>query len=176
MTSQQTYDRRTQFLHWASAAAILVLWVLAQTWGYFPKDMRPWLRNLHILIGLILVVFTAWRLQWQFTGATTLPPAESGLLGLVVKAGKLVIYALILATLLFGIGFEAARSDTLFGLGHLPSIDPGDRSVRHFFGSWHGLLANGLLILAGLHGLAALWHRFVRHDGVLNRMIGRGGA
>jgi len=34
----------------------------------------------------------------------------------------------------------------------------------------HGYLAYALFALAGLHALAALWHRLVLHDGVLARM------
>jgi cytochrome b561 len=34
----------------------------------------------------------------------------------------------------------------------------------------HGYLAYGLFALAGLHALAALWHRFVLQDGVLARI------
>jgi cytochrome b561 len=34
-------------------------------------------------------------------------------------------------------------------------------------------VANGLLILAGLHALAALVHHFLLKDNVLRRMLGR---
>jgi cytochrome b561 len=34
----------------------------------------------------------------------------------------------------------------------------------------HGYLAYALFALAGLHALAALWHHFRLHDGVLARM------
>jgi cytochrome b561 len=34
----------------------------------------------------------------------------------------------------------------------------------------HGYLAYALFALAGVHILAALWHHFVRRDGVLARM------
>ncbi len=39
-------------------------------------------------------------------------------------------------------------------------------------GDVHGILANyGLLVLVGLHVAAALYHYFVRRDGVLQRML-----
>jgi cytochrome b561 len=34
----------------------------------------------------------------------------------------------------------------------------------------HGYLAYALFAVASLHALAALWHRFILHDGVLARM------
>ncbi|HEY1090070.1 MAG TPA: cytochrome b/b6 domain-containing protein [Burkholderiaceae bacterium] len=42
--------------------------------------------------------------------------------------------------------------------------------MRHDAVEWHALAANSLLIVAGLHAAAALWHQFVRKDGVLRRM------
>jgi cytochrome b561 len=35
----------------------------------------------------------------------------------------------------------------------------------------HGYLAYALFAIAGLHALAALWHRYILHDGVLGRMM-----
>ena len=57
-----------------------------------------------------------------------------------------------------------------FGLFRL---DPGVRSNRAIFEPTediHGYLAYGLFALAGIHALAALWHQFVVHDGILRRM------
>ena len=52
-------------------------------------------------------------------------------------------------------------------------LDPGVRSNRAIFEPTediHGYLAYGLFALAGMHALAALWHRFILRDRVLHRM------
>ncbi|MDB6085758.1 MAG: cytochrome, partial [Gammaproteobacteria bacterium] len=52
-------------------------------------------------------------------------------------------------------------------------IDPGVKSNRAIFHPTediHGYLAYAIFTIAGLHALAALYHRFVLHDGVLARM------
>jgi cytochrome b561 len=52
-------------------------------------------------------------------------------------------------------------------------IDPGIKSNKAIFHPTediHGYLAYAIFALAGLHALAALWHRFILHDGVLDRM------
>jgi cytochrome b561 len=57
-----------------------------------------------------------------------------------------------------------------FGLFH---IDFGVKKSSAIFGPTediHGYLAYALFAIAGLHVLAALWHRFYLHDGVLERM------
>jgi cytochrome b561 len=47
---------------------------------------------------------------------------------------------------------------------------PKNKAVFHPTEDIHGYLAYALFGLAGLHALAALWHRFWLHDGVLARM------
>jgi cytochrome b561 len=46
----------------------------------------------------------------------------------------------------------------------------GDPDLAEEAVELHGTFANGLLILAGLHAAAALYHHFLRKDGVLRRM------
>ena len=42
--------------------------------------------------------------------------------------------------------------------------------MRGIVNHWHGLAANTVLILAGLHAAAALFHHYVRKDQLLRRM------
>jgi cytochrome b561 len=52
-------------------------------------------------------------------------------------------------------------------------LDFGIKKNRAIFGPTediHGYLAYALFAIAGLHALAALWHRYFLHDGVLARM------
>ena len=41
-------------------------------------------------------------------------------------------------------------------------------------GDVHGLLAWGMLVLIGVHVLAALYHQLILKENVLSRMFGRG--
>jgi cytochrome b561 len=53
-------------------------------------------------------------------------------------------------------------------------IDPGIKSNKAIFHpteDWHGYLAYVLFALIGLHILGALWHQFIRRDGVLRRIL-----
>ena len=63
------------------------------------------------------------------------------------------------------------RGDSIFGLFSVPSIAPGDRALRRLVGGWHETAANLVLILAGLHAAAALFHHWALRDGVLRRML-----
>ena len=59
--------------------------------------------------------------------------------------------------------FQFGLFDLNFGIKKNPAIFKPTEDI-------HGYLAYALFALAGLHALAALWHRFVLHDGVLARI------
>jgi cytochrome b561 len=75
--------------------------------------------------------------------------------GLMVLAGMFLVYV---------------RGDSIFGLFTVPALDPGNKALRHDIAEVHETIAALLLIVAGLHALAALVHHYVLRDGVLRRM------
>ena len=61
----------------------------------------------------------------------------------------------------------------MFGL-ELPQLITTRAAGWGWTGDVHGLMSNYLMLaLVGLHVVAALYHHFVRHDGVLKRMLPR---
>jgi cytochrome b561 len=86
----------------------------------------------------------------------------------------LLLYALLIVIPILGI-ITFIWHGRVFDFG-LFQINPGvkaDKTVFHPTEDWHGYIAYVLFGLAGLHALAALWHHFVRKDGVLRRMLPR---
>jgi cytochrome b561 len=73
------------------------------------------------------------------------------------------------------LGWAAASSHSvpvrLFGLFQLPAIAPRKAGWGSLAGDVHSYLMWTLLGLVALHAAAALFHHFVRHDGVLRRML-----
>jgi cytochrome b561 len=57
-----------------------------------------------------------------------------------------------------------------FGLFELPDLVDKDKVLGHQLKEIHELLANGLMVLVGLHIMAALKHQFIDRDGLLGRM------
>jgi cytochrome b561 len=53
----------------------------------------------------------------------------------------------------------------------IPAPFAADRAFAEQVQGIHGLLADAIIILAAFHGAAALWHHFIRQDGVLRRML-----
>jgi cytochrome b561 len=41
----------------------------------------------------------------------------------------------------------------------------------HLIGGWHALAANAILVVAGVHAAAALFHHYILRDPTLRRML-----
>lgn len=171
MIESPRYDGRTIVLHWLTAGLVVTLWGLAQVIDFFPNAIRVYPRSAHILLGVSLVLVYIMRVVWRSTAGKTLPAADRGWIGIAAKTVHYGLYAVVAASLLLGLSYEAVRADNILNLGRLPSIAPGDRDLRNLLGDWHGTAANAILILAGLHASAALFHQFVLKDNLLRRMM-----
>jgi cytochrome b561 len=169
------YDRTTIVLHWTTVLLVAALWALGQTIDVFPRgSARVAARSVHILLGLLLGIVLVARFGWRAGGGVQLAPAGSGDLGdkLALLTHR-VLYALLVLAVLFGIANTWVRGDTLFGVFTIPSVAPGNRSLRGAVEELHELSANVLLAIALFHAGAALVHHFVLKDAVLRRMLPR---
>ncbi|BEV45854.1 cytochrome b [Rhodopseudomonas boonkerdii] len=165
------YDRASITFHWLTAVLVLVLWLMAQSEGLLPREWRHGMWSIHIAAGATLVLIYCVRLPWRMTSGARLASVNSGLLRLLEHATHGLLYVLLAATLALGIVNVAARGWDFFGFVQVPAFAPDNRALRRSINGWHELAANVLLGLAAFHALAALYHQFVRKDGVLNRMI-----
>ena len=149
---------------------MVVLWIIGQTADWLPHgpvNTAYW--SLHVVLGFAFAALIAWRIIWRNSGGRRLPAAETGLLHLVAEATHYGLYLLLLTVIVLGIINAVVRGYNLFDLVSLPQI--GDRAMRKPITHWHGLAANLLLALAGLHAAAALFHHYMLRESVLARMI-----
>lgn len=164
------YDRRTIVLHWLTAGLVATLWGLAQVIDFFPTTVRVYPRSAHILLGVTLVLIYATRVIWRATSGRSLPPADQGWRHIAAKTAHYGLYVLVAALLGLGLTLEAVRADNILNLFRLPSIAPGDKDLRNLLTDWHGTVATAVLILAGVHAAAALFHQYVLKDNLIGRM------
>jgi cytochrome b561 len=169
---EQQYDPGTIALHWATAMLIGLLWVIGQTVDFAPSGpLRVDYRSLHMLFGVTLAgVFVA-RVTWRLRRGRSLPGAGNAVLEFVARLTHWALYLLILSALGLGLANAWVRGDAIFNLFTVPAFDPGNKALRDLIGDWHALAANAILILAGLHAAAALFHQYILRDGVLRRML-----
>jgi cytochrome b561 len=167
----QVYDARTIALHWAVAVLVTAMWMLGQGIDWFPKGApRMQARSVHILAGVVLALLLVVRVVWRLHGGRRLAAASPGWAGRLQVGGHLLLYSLLLCTVALGLTSAWVRGDSILGLFTIPAFDPNDHALREEVVDWHGLAANSLLALAALHAAFALFHHFVRRDGVLQRM------
>lgn len=166
----QSYDSRSIRLHWITATLVVLLWCMGQTVDWFPKDLpRIFERSTHIALGATLGLVICYRIWWRLTAGRRLPPVE-GWLGVASRLVHYALYALLITVVVLGLANAWQRGDNIYNLFRIPAFDPGNRALRKQIEDLHGLWANILLSVAGLHAAAALVHRYVLRDRVLQRM------
>jgi cytochrome b561 len=166
------HDPVTIGLHWITAALVAALWTIGQTVDVFPNGpLRIDYRSIHIMCGVILAVVVLMRLAWRLARHVDLPPIDEGLLLVIARITHWALYVLLVATMVFGVNYAWARGDSIFNVVKIPQMVPGDRALVHQIGDWHALAANALLIVAGVHAAAALFHHYILRDETLRRML-----
>jgi cytochrome b561 len=166
------YNGASMAFHWTMAVLIVVVGVLGLLHDSWPKQTQSFWINLHAILGLSVWVLIVARFWWRSRHSPPELPSEAGELSRRLSYPvHLLLYALIFVIPLVGI-VTFIWHGRVFDFG-LFRVDFGVRSNRAIFHPTediHGYLAYVLFALVGIHALAALWHHFVRRDGVLLRM------
>ncbi|SIQ35032.1 MULTISPECIES: cytochrome b [unclassified Bosea (in: a-proteobacteria)] len=181
--ASQTYTATARALHWITALGVLVMLPLGLTMSYRGQVLNLWdgtteaLYSTHKLLGFLLLWLVAGRLVYRLVHGA--PPDEPGLAPLQRWGAHLVhwlLYGLLIVVPLLGwIGVSLFPALEVFGLFSLPALAAPDEAAAGRVLGLHGKLALATGALAALHIVAALYHRFIRRDGVLRRMWpGRG--
>ncbi|MFI4889298.1 MAG: cytochrome b [Steroidobacterales bacterium] len=159
-------------LHWWVFVLVVVVGVLGLLHDSWPDKTQAFWINLHALCGLLLWIFVIARLQWRRSHPPpALPPDADGLTRRISAPVHRVLYALLLVIPVIGIVTFVWHGRAFdFGLFVVDFGVHKNRAIFHPTENIHGYLAYALFAIAGLHALAALWHHFVRNDGVLRRM------
>ncbi|MBV8651020.1 MAG: cytochrome b [Alphaproteobacteria bacterium] len=169
------YGPVAKLLHWLVVMLLVAQFIIAWTMPPIHRGTTPeTLISLHLSLGVVILLVIAVRIVWRLTHPA---PAEPGDMPvwqrLVARATHGLLYAILVALPLLGWANASARGwkVTLFDILPLPPLVPTGSAVGHAMGDIHGTLATILLIVAGLHVAAALFHAVLRGDGVLQRML-----
>jgi cytochrome b561 len=165
------YDSTTIWLHWLTVGAIIVLWVIGRTADWAPRGLfRTGLWSVHVVLGFFTGFTLLTRVAWRAHFGRVLPPADTGVLYAVAKATHYTLYALLGVVVVLGIVDAFYRGFNVFGIWSLPQVGSGSAATRHAINEWHELAANLTIVVACLHGAAALVHQYVCRDHLLERM------
>ena len=172
------FDGLARLLHWTMAVLILAMLFIGV--GMVASvTLRPALIDLHRPLGALILVLAVIRLanRWR-SPPPPLPADMPRLQVLAAKASHWVLYGLMFAMPLLGWTMLSAGGYPVQMVGalQLPALVPHDPTLYAWLRSAHGLLGYTLFAVILLHLAAALYHAWVRRDGVFEAMArsGRG--
>ena len=158
--------------HWTSFALVVFVGVLGLLFGSIPRPSRMFWINIHAVVGLAVLALALARVSWRLRRPP--PPYSEGVSALARRLSQPVhwlLYALMVVLPVVGIVAYVWHARVFdFGLFKLNFGVASNKLVYEAAEEIHEMLAYSLFGLAGLHGLAALWHHFVQKDGILARM------
>ena len=176
MADRQTYDRTSVVLHWVIGFGIILLAGLELFRGEYPKGhfIREGLKPIHQPLGTILFVLILGRVMWRLLLAK-LPTGDTGggFAAFAAKALHVVLYALMIVLPLAGLMYVFGSNAGVDFFGLFTVAVPLKAAIGEYTKSirWvHETLGVTILVLAGVHAVAALGHHCLLKDGVLARM------
>jgi cytochrome b561 len=173
-TPSLRYTPTAKTLHWITAVLVLANIPGGILLGVLPDGpVKDTLYDLHRSTGFVILVVVLVRLAWRLTQGA--PPPEPGLSKAQVGVSHAVHWTLYLLLLVMPIlGWTGANAYgatvSIYWLFDLPNLLAKNEPLSDTLLGWHATLGLITAGLVSLHIAAALYHRFVRHDGVLARM------
>ena len=166
------FNLLARVLHWTMALLILAMLFIGVTM-VSSIHLRPMLIDLHRPLGILIGLLALLRLYNRLRHRPPPLPADlPAWQAFAAKASHWLLYALMLAMPLIGWAMLSAGGyPIVLGAGlHLPPIAPHTPALYATLRSAHGLLAWLLFATVLLHLGAALYHAWVRRDGVFAAM------
>jgi cytochrome b561 len=145
--------------------------------GFFMDDikdetLRRSIYNIHKLIGLAILSLMLFRLFWKMINIQPQSLNEKKWQRFLERSVHWLLYLFLITMPLSGwvMSTAAGHPPQLFGWSLSLPIQP-NKALAEVFVDVHNTLAFIILITIGLHFSAAMYHFFIKKDGVLQRML-----
>lgn len=169
------YTGTAIFFHWLTALGLFICFPL----GMYMSDLvlsptKLQLISYHKWLGVTLFGVLVARLIWRATHQPPdLPNTMSTWQITAAKLTHIVLYLLMVAIPLSGWLMSSAKGFTTVYLGMFPIPDliGKDKELGDTLRAVHAQLNYTLLILVGLHIVAALKHQLIDRDGLITRIL-----
>ena len=172
--SSEQYGVISKLLHWVIAIVIITMLYV----GYYMSDMpvsdeKYQLYSLHKASGVTLFIFVIIRLFWRiFNISPSMPPETPKWQVLAADLNVKFLYFLMICQPLSGIfmSLYSGRSIDIFGLFSIKAFEKKEK-LATLSKEFHEAFAVLLIITISLHLIGALYHHFIKKDGVLKKML-----
>ena len=170
------FDQTSIALHWFTV--LLIIAQFTSAWLRKAVDhetsFAAVILTMHQTTGVLTWIVGLVRLVWRrnFAYLPPFPESMPKLQQSIAKANEYGLYALILVQPITGFGnllFHGRPFE--FFIWEVPALLAPNAAIRSLFVEAHEFGAKALIALIGLHAGAALFHRLVLRDGVLQRML-----
>jgi cytochrome b561 len=172
----ESYSPVARAVHWAVAALGFIVVGLGWLMISAPRggDSRELLLLLHRSVGLLILALMVFRVLWRLTHPP--PPFPAGfprLEAAAAHADHLLLYVVFLVMPLTGLlnAATAGHPVSFFGLLTIPPLLLEDPRLAQLAVAIHLIGQFVVYALVVLHVTAALTHRFVRRNRILDRML-----
>ena len=171
------YAAPARSIHWLTATLMSVIIVVGLWIAYFRPGEEAFklrLYNIHESLGVIVWVLTLVRLAYRRRHPPPpLPVDTPAVIRVAARTTHVALYVLLLT--LPVIGFLATNAWgfplSVFGVLPLPSPVGKDEALAKLLALAHRIGALTIIALIAAHITGALYHTFLRKDGVLQRML-----
>lgn len=169
--SKSRYGTVSRVLHWLMAG--LIAWQflklgdrLEEGEHWVGQTLVPW----HVSIGALLLVLIVLRIGWALSQLPRRPPHDPAT-AWAVKAGHLALYACMLLMPISGLLYLLGNGYGVKVFG-VQLVEKGPEIAwAATLGSVHSPLAWLTVLLVVGHIGAALYHRLVKRDDIMQRML-----
>ena len=174
MTDRLEYGTTAKVFHWVIVALLSVQYPLGWLMPDIHRGMQPGAgMTFHISIGLVILTLIVlrfvWRLMHPVAPDSSLPPWQR----VTSEAAHWLLYLLVLATTITGWLFASFRgwSVSFFYLVRMPMLASNNAAAGKAIDGLHQVMEWTLLVVIGIHVVAALTHLFIYRDRVMQRML-----
>lgn len=174
MIPRLNYGTTAKVFHWLIVGLLIVQYLIGWLMPDIHRGQQPGPgMSFHISFGISILVLIVLRFIWRLTHPVA---PESSLPAWQRLSSELVhwmLYLLVLATTVLGWLFASFRgwSISYFYLFPLPMLASDNASAGKAIDGLHQAAEWTLLVLIGVHILAALAHIFIYRDRILQRML-----
>ena len=183
------WDGPTRLFHWLLVILIISAWISYRYAEVLGDARLVWHRS----NGLTILVLVIWRVLWGFAGSSTSRfstfvrgPAKAMAYGRAVRAGTnikflghnplgawMIVAMLTALVVQASLGLFAIDDNDMVGGPLIRLVSTATRKQMTGLHGWNFFYV--LLTLIAVHIAAALFHHFIRKDGVLRRMLPKKG-
>lgn len=165
-SSKVGYGRMAQAFHWISTVIILLMWPMGLYMNRVAVgDTQVMLYQIHVGLGLLLLVMTVARVIWRFFEPTPAMPAKLSLVQKrTIKIVRIFTYFVMLLLTFSGVGILLVNGMSLLPGNIVPDvIKDGPAMGMH-------VIAYRLMLLLLIMHIAGIARYQMRYGDVMGRM------